>query len=347
MKTAKFLVPIVFAAALLAGCGGGGGSAGLKSSDVAVVGNQHITKEAFAALLQEAKQSYADQQPPKAFPKQGTSAYESVKGQAMNILVQTAEREDKAASQGITISQSAIDKRLAQIKKQYFGSSEAKYKAQLKKQHLTDAQVRQDVQTQLLSEAVSAKVTKDVTVSKADVDKYYKAHLSNYTKAETRDVRHILVKTAALANTIYAKLKAGNDQTWCTLAKKYSGDPSSKDNCGKLTVSKGQTVAVFDKVAFSQKTNVIHAPVHNAQYGWFVIEPLAPIQASSTTPESQVAATIKQQLLTTKKNQAMTNWVNGLSKDFCSGSKIKYAVGYKPSAAQDPCTSTSTASTTT
>jgi hypothetical protein len=41
----------------------------------------------------------------------------------------------------------------------------------------------------------------------------------------------------------------------------------------------------------------------------------------------------------------MNTWVSGLSKQFCSGSKIKYQVGYTPN--PDPCTSTITNATTT
>ena len=167
---------------------------------------------------------------------------------------------------------------------------------------------------------------------------YYIGHPQLYSKAQTRDVRHILVKTKPQADSIYAQLKAGNDQTWCTLAKKFSQDPSSKDKCGKLTVSKGQTVPQFDKVAFSEKTKTIHAPVHDATYGWFVIEPLSIVHPRATTPEKEVAATIKQQLLQQKKNQAITTWFADLSKSFCKGNKIKYQVGYTPS--PDPCAST-------
>ena len=42
----------------------------------------------------------------------------------------------------------------------------------------------------------------------------------------------------------------------------------------------------------------------------------------------------------------MTDWVSAdLTKDFCTGSKIKYQVGYTPS--PDPCTATTTNATTT
>jgi parvulin-like peptidyl-prolyl isomerase len=340
----KLKIPLLFIVftALLAGCGGN--SASLKSSDVATVGKVHVTKAAFDALIVQAMRSYAGQTPPKAFPKPGTADYATIKGQAVTLLVQQAEREQKAASMGITISDAAVQTRLDQIKKQYFGGSETKYQAQLKKQQLTDAQVRDDVRQQLISEAVFTKVSKNAKVSDGAVHAYYLAHQSLYTQLESRDVRHILVKSPALAHSLYVQLKSGNDKTWCTLAKKYSLDPSSKNACGKLTVSKGQTVPEFDKVAFTDPTKVVHVPVHSAQYGWFVIEPLSNVKPKSSTPEKKVAPSIRQQLLQQAKNQSMTDWVASLTKSFCSGSKVKYAVGFVPS--PNPCASTTNATTT-
>ena len=91
----------------------------------------------------------------------------------------------------------------------------------------------------------------------------------------------------------------------------------------------------------------MHAPIYDpTQYkSWFVIEPLGNVKPRQSTPEKQVATSIKQQLIQTKKNQAMTDWVSSTTKGFCSGSKIKYQVGYKPS--PDPCTVTTTNPTST
>jgi parvulin-like peptidyl-prolyl isomerase len=337
---AKYIVPILLAVALLAGCGSSSGSGSVGGDDVAVVGNTHITKAEYDQLIAQAKQSLG-----KTFPKQGTAEYQALKSKAVTVLLQQAERSESASSDGIKISDKQLEARLTQIKKQYFGGSDTKYKTQLAQQHLTDAQVRQDVKSQLIYEALVARVTKGVSVSDSEAHDYYIAHPQLYSKAQTRDLRHILVKNKQQADTIYAQLKAGNDQTWCTLAKKFSQDPSSKNNCGKLTVSKGQTVPQFDKVAFSEKTGTIHAPIHDSTYGWFVIEPLSTVHPRSTTPEQQVAPTIKQQLLQTKKNQAITTWFNGLTKTFCKGGKIKYQVGYTPS--PDPCASTTSTNATT
>jgi len=345
MKTAKFLLPLALVAIVVAGCGGGGGkAAALDPGDVAVVGQTHISKASFDALMQQAKSSFAQQGKP--FPKQGTQDYETIKSQAVTLLVQQAEKEAKAQSEGITVTDKQIQTRLDQIKKQYFNGSQKKYLAQLKLQKLTDAQVRADLRHQLYSEKISNKVTSSITASDSDVHAYYLAHKSSYGKPESRDVQYILVKSKTLASSIYSQLKSGNKQTWCKLAKQYSQDTSSKDSCGKATFSKGQTVQGFDKALFSAKTNVIQKPIDTKQYGWFVIVATSAIHPKSTTPEKQVASTIKTTLNSQKKSTALSDWAAGVTKSYCSGSKVAYQVGYTPS--PDPCAAvTSTNQTTT
>jgi parvulin-like peptidyl-prolyl isomerase len=342
MHKATFLLPIVLVTAVLAGCGGN--SASLDKEDVAVVGSVHINRAEYNTLIDQAKRSFISQGRP--FPKQGTTDYENVKGNAVTLLVQQAERQAKADSMGIKVSDQDVQKRLDQIVKQYFHGKQTEYKSQLKKQHLTDAQVRKDIRSQLVSEDLFNKVTTGVTVSADDVHQYYLTHSQVYAQPQSRDVRYILVKSRADANSIYRQVKTGNDQTWCTLAKKYAKDASAQ-NCGKATFTKGQTVPVFDKIAFSQKTKVVHVPFYDpTQYkSWFIVEPLTPVKPRQVTPEKQVSSSIKQQLIQQKKNAKMTAWVTDTTKSFCSGSKIKYQTGYKPN--PDPCAAATTNPTTT
>ncbi len=343
MKISRFALvsaAAVLAAVALAGCGGGGSSAELRSSDVAVVGGTQISKSQFDDLMATAKRSFQSQG--RAFPKQGTQEYATLKTQAVTLLVQQAEREEKAGDLGIEITSKQVDDRLAQIKKQYFGGSEKKYLAQLKAQGLSDAQVRRDVKAQLLSEKIFADVTKDVKVSDGDVHAYYKGHPSLYRQPESREVRHVLVKDKAKADQLWTQLKSGQDAVWCKLAKQYSQDTGSKTQCGKLTVSKGQTVPEFDSMAFQLKTKAVSRPIKTT-YGWHVIQALGDIQPAKTTPEKQVADSIRQQLLQTKKNEAMTKWVSSTEKEFCDGSDLKYQTGFKPN--PDPCAKPTTATT--
>jgi len=333
----------------LAACGGGGGKGGVvkvASGDVAVVGSQHVPQPFFNSLMSLEKQSA--KQAGQAFPKPGTANYETAKSDAVNALVQAYERQAKAASLGISVTDKQVQAELSKIIKSNFAGSTAKYKASLKTEGITDAFVRfYYVKTPLIGEKLYASITKGVTVSPAEVAAYYASHLTSYQKPESRDLRHILVKSKSLAQSIYKQLVAGDDQTWCTLAKKYSQDPSSKDKCGKLTVTKGETVAVFDKVAFSQPTKKVHAPVYDsAQYkAYFIIEPLSPIRPKTTTPEAKVAASIKKTLLTTAKSTVASTWSTNLTKAYCAGSQVVYQVGYEPS--PDPCVSTTTSNATT
>jgi len=343
MLRARVVLPIVCLAALLAACGGSA-TATLAKTDVAVVGSAHVTRTAFDELMAQARQTFKTQG--RSFPKVGTSTYQTLTSQAVTLLVQKSEREQKATSMGITVSDAEVQQRIDQIKQQYFGGSQKRYLAALAKQHYTDAAYRDNLRTLILAQKLFDQVTKDVKVTDAEALAYYTAHPALYNVPQSRLVRHILVKSKALADTLYAQLKSGNDATWCTLAKKYSLDPGSKAACGKLLpdIKKGATVPPFDKVAFTEKTNVVAPPVHS-QFGWHVIEPIGDVKPATTQSFAKVKATISQQLLQDKKNQVMTDWVNSLTKEFCGGSKLKYQVGYQPS--PDPCSTVTTSTATT
>jgi parvulin-like peptidyl-prolyl isomerase len=333
------ILAVLVVALAVAGCGGKS-TAKLSTADVAVVGGTSISKSQFQDLMSTAEASFKQQG--RTFPKQGTAEYATIKSQAVTLLVQQAEREEKAKDLGVEISDKQIDARLKQIKQQYFGGKEAQYKSQLKKQGLSEAQVRADIKAQLISEELFKKVTSDVKVSDADVHKYYVAHPTQYKQPESRQVRHILVKKKALADTIYTQLKGGAD--FAKLAKKYSLDTVSAAQGGNYNAIKGQSVAPFDKVAFELKTNEISKPVQT-QYGWHVIQALKPITPAGTTPEKQAADQIRQQLLQTKKNEAVNTWAKDTQKSYCKGSQIKYQAGFQPS--PDPCVTAATATTAT
>jgi parvulin-like peptidyl-prolyl isomerase len=335
LKARFFFLPLVFTVVLVAGCGGGG-SASLASDDVATVGDQHIKKGSFTQLMDQACRSFKAQG--RKCPKAGSTDYSTIKNQAITLLVQQAEREEKAHDMGVKVDDKAVDKRLEQIKKQYFGGSEKRYKQQLKKQGLSDEQVRRDIRAQLISEAVFKKVTDDVKVSSSAVHDYYVQHPQLYAQPQSRDVRHILVKTKPLADRIYTELKGGAD--FAKLATKESIDPS-KSSGGRLTVCKERTVtcqlktvAPFEKTAFSLKTNEISKPVHT-RFGWHVIQALGPVNPAkkkSKIPFDQVKASIKQTLVQQKKQDAFNKWWNDTKKDFAK--KTKFKAGYQPPASQ-------------
>jgi foldase protein PrsA len=325
-------------ALVAAGCGGTS-TATLGSNDAAVVGSQSITKDQFQELMDRAKASYDTQKKP--FPKPGTTAYEQLKGQAVTYLIQQAEFEQEADAMGIKVTDDKVNTYLEKLKKQFYGGSEKRYQKALKQQGLTEEQAKVATRGQLISEELFKKVTSGVTVSKEEIKAYYTSHKSQYGQPQTREVRHILVTKKDLADKIYAQLKSGVN--FAALAKKYSKDPGSAANGGKLTISKGQTVPAFDKTAFTLKTGQLSQPIHT-QYGYHIIEALSAIKAAKTTSLSKVESSIKQQLEQQRKNEAMTKWVETKRKSYCK-SGIKYQVGYQPN--PDPCATVTGATTTT
>ena len=324
MRLLRFLPLTALLAVVLvaAGCGGGGARS-VPSDAVAVVGSDTITKVQFNTLMDGTKNAYVARKTP--FPKVGTAQYKALQDQTMKYLVQQSELTQKAKDLGIVISQKDVDARIKQIKTQYFGGSETKYQQQLKAQGLTEDLLRLNLHGQILSEKLYNKVTGGVKVSDAEIQKYYNDHKSTYSQAASRDVRHILVNSKKLADSIEAQLKAGGN--FAALAKKYSKDPGSAKQGGKLTISKGQTVAPFDKVAFSLKTNELSAPVHTT-YGWHIIQALSAIKPAKQTPLKDVKASIEQQLLQTKKTDVINKWVDGVNKEYAK--KIAYQTGYTP-----------------
>jgi foldase protein PrsA len=329
--TTTFLVAAL--AAVLAGCGGDGGG-NVPGNAVAKVGDQTITQQQFDQLIDQARRSYKTQKRP--FPKAGSQEYQALKNQAVQYLVQRVEFAQEADDLGITVTDKNIADRLKQIKKQYFGGSETRYKKQLKEQGLTDEQVKADVKAQLISEKIFKSVTDDVKVTDAQLKKYYDGHQSQYGVPEQREVAHILVKKKELADNLYDQIKNGAD--FSKLAKQYSQDPGSKKQGGKLTISKGQTVGPFDQTAFLLSTGQVSRPV-KTDFGYHIIKAVGDVKPAKTTPFAKVKSSIRQQLLQQKKNEAMTNWSNKLKKDF--DGKISYQTGYAPPKTTTQATTTS------
>jgi parvulin-like peptidyl-prolyl isomerase len=336
MKRAVLFASLALAF-VAAGCGGTS-TASLGSDDVAVAGSQEITKEQFQALMGRAKTSYDAQKRP--FPKPGSAEYEQLKSQAIAFLLQRAEFAQEAEDRGIKITDDQIDKRIEKLKKQFYGGSDQRYTQTLKRAGLTEEQGRLEVRAALINEELFKKVTEDVKVSEKEIRSYYDTHKTQYQQPESRDVRHILVPKKALADQLYAQLKSGGN--FAALAKKYSKDPGSASNGGKLTVSKGQTVPEFDKATFALKKGELSKPI-KTQYGYHIIQALSEIKPAKKTPLSKVEKSIKDQLTNQGKNDAMTKWVEDTKKDYCK-SKIKYQVGYVPS--PDPCLTITGATTT-
>ena len=317
-------MPAALTIALVApACGSDDNPGTAPAGSVAVVGDKEIPKSEFDRIIGQAEKSYEAQG--QEFPKTGSPEYNNLRDSIVRSLVERAEFELEAEEMDIEITDAEIEKRLDELKQQFFGGDDEKYRKEIAKQGLTDEQVRDEIRARLISEKLFEAVTGTVKVTDADIKAYYDKNKAQFEQPESREVRHILVKTKTRADDIHARLEGGDD--FAKLAAQYSQDSSSAKKGGKYTAVKGASVQPFDKFVFDADTGDLSEPV-KTQFGWHVIEVLSDIKPKSVTPLKEVEQSIRDTLLREKQNGAMRKWVNELDEKYAD--QIAYAPGFAP-----------------
>ena len=320
----------------VAACGGeGSSSADVPEGAIAVVGDKTVTKEEFDQVIEQQKKTVEAQK--QDFPEVGTPEYEALKANVVKGLIAQREWELEGESMGIKVTDQEIETQLDQKKEQFGLTDEQKYQAELAKAGITDAQVRDQVRVEILTNKIYEAVIKKVTVTDADVQAYYDQNAAKYQQPASREVRHILVKTEAQAQKLHDQIQSGAD--FAKLAKKYTQDEASKADGGKFTALEGRTVGPFDDFIFSAKTGELSDPI-KTEFGWHIIEVLSAIKPPTTTPLDQAKGSIETTLLQTKQNAAMRAWIASLPTKYADD--ITYAPGYAPASPTDTTGGTTT-----
>ncbi len=121
----------------------------------------------------------------------------------------------------------------------------------------------------------------EVKLDRDEVERFYRAYLSDYTVQELVRVRHILISPAgpgtqaneaarAKAEDILKRVRAGED--FARLAAEFSDDPATRDNGGDVGVFRhGQMREGFERAAFTMRPGDITGPVHT-EVGYHVME---------------------------------------------------------------------------
>ena len=142
-----------------------------------------------------------------------------------------------------------------------------------------DADVRKVIEQSLdriLANVYFRKVViKEMTVTKKEIEKYYKTNLKAFEQPEMVRASHILlrvgprdraeniIKTEKLAKDIKTKLDAGED--FIALAKKYSQDTGTRKKGGDLGFfTRTGKVAQISDVAFSLKPGEVSDPIRTS-----------------------------------------------------------------------------------
>lgn len=318
-----------------------------------MVGSHHITK---GDLDHQIKLELAAMAVKKQkVPQVGTSGYQtSIVQPVLQYLVTDAQVHDIAQHLGVTVTPQQIQAQISKAITQFYGGSQAKYQADLKKYKLSDADVSQQFELTLLEQNIETKLKNQVKVTPKDVQAYYDTHKTLYQSgASTRRVDYVLMPSKAAAEKARTQLAAG--KTFKDVDK-GAIDDSARHEPFVFTQGSGGD-ANFDRATFTLKTDELSqaVPMAAAYFKsqptlkgkckptcYFVIRPAAAVvkggqQKSFASVKAQIQAT----LLSSRQSAHLQKVVTSLEK--LQKKLTRYATGYAPPKVATPSTNTSPA----
>jgi len=233
--------------------------------------------------------------------------FKQASGEVMAFLIEGYWYQGDAHKLGVKVTNAEVNKELAKLKKAQFPTA-ADFTTYLKSSGFTE----QDILFQVRVNLAYSKLLKryEKPVSAAAISAYFKAHSSEFGTPETRDIHLVRTKTKADALAALSALKSG--QSWDTVAKKYSEDPTARKDGGLLSnVTANQEEAAVNKAVFSSPVNKLVGPVKGL-FGSYVLE-VTKITAATHESLANASKTIKS-LLSSQEQQNAATKVNAYSK---------------------------------
>jgi foldase protein PrsA len=296
------------------------GNPSVPSGDVAVVEDApdgHVTTEEFDAALEQAAAAGQTKVPPPSSPD-----YSALRDSAMASLIVGRWVRGEASERGISLSDSEINNRLEQIKKQYGGQKG--FQRLLKQGGFTPEQARGQIELQLLSDQIQKQVLpQDSGVSDSEIEDFYTANLTQFQQPEARDVRRIVNKDQAKVERAKSLLEQDDSPaSWKKVAARFSTEDATKDSGGLVQgVTVGQSEPALEEQIFSAAEGQLVGPF-KGQSDYYLIE-VEKITPAKTTPLSDVSDQISQQLAQGKQQQITQDFQQDFlekwrSRTFCA-----------------------------
>jgi foldase protein PrsA len=287
----------------------------IDSTIVAKVNKDTITKKEYQVQLDKLiKNDDAQYGTGFSTSDQGKAAIATQKPQLLDQMISEVLVLQKADELKLTPSKAdlktAVDKQIADIKKNTFSDDQTKFDAGLKSAGYTLASLTADIEKSVKIGKVMDYINKDLTVSDSEIKDYYTLNPYNYTEQPDQiDIAHLLVADEATAVKAKARITAG--EAFAKVATELTTDTASKAKGGDLGyqpyVNSGLD-ATFMKAAMALKNGEVSNPVQT-QFGWHVIKVLGRKEYKEK-PLASVTDEIKTTLLSTKKNDAQTKQID-------------------------------------
>lgn len=217
----------------------------------------------------------------------------------VSLLVQRELFEQGADDLGIDVDEEDVEQRVAE---QAGTEDPEELREAFAAQGITPEFARLQVEVQLYQERAGEELAGEGELTDDELEAAYE---QLYTA--TPRARHILVDTEEEAEEVLERLEAGED--FGELAVEVSTDPSAEENEGELgPITSEQFDPDFAEAVFEAEDGEIVGPVET-QFGYHVIERVAPPELAEVEEEVREAAEADRDSL------AIETWATGLLED--------------------------------
>ena len=168
----------------------------------------------------------------------------------------------------------------------------------------------QKVKEELLIEFAAEKAIAGITVTDAELEKYYEENKDNFNTGATVNASHILVSTEDEANDILSKINGG-EMSFEDAARKYSSCPSKENGGGLGEFTRGQMVPEFDEAVFAMAEGEISKTPVKTQFGYHLIK-LNAKNESKVLELAEIRDELYGMLINEKRRAAFESKVNQL-----------------------------------
>jgi parvulin-like peptidyl-prolyl isomerase len=250
------------------------------SKTIATVNGAKIKQSEVDVYIEFLKNQDSTQVPAETDPQ-----FKTLQANLLDSLIVLRLLEKYGSENNFAVTQKEIDAQYQTVATGY--ASESAFEKDLVDKKISKTFLKNELKSELLRNKISASVTKNITVSDAEIQKYYDDNKETlFNVPEQIRVSHILIqfnvpqgqeltdqiKLAAhdKIKAIQDKLNAGGD--FAALAKANSEDTASAPSGGDIGyISKGQTVAEFENAAFALKVGEVSGIVETS-YGYHLIK---------------------------------------------------------------------------
>jgi len=253
----------------------------------------------------------------------------------LNILNQLINNQillAHASHSGITVPESEVDTKVAQLGSPY---SKEQFAEKLKERGMTESDLRDEIRTTLtLNKLINRDVNARVSVSDADIAAYYNRNKASFdvpeteyhlaqievTPMPTKDLHNLKnddAKTPQMAQrkiqALYAQLRSGQD--FATVAENYSEDPATASSGGDMGFVPESALAsnpTIERVVKSLKVGQISGIITTPS-GYHIIKLLGIEQAGQRSlSDAKVQSRIRETLMNEKEQLLKAAYIENL-----------------------------------